>query len=1022
MSYTDVFGGSTVQAADVQFRAVALSASIVTVWPAFATTGNQCARIMKVTPSAGSLTVTLPDATLTSAGMDILFDNPGAYTFSVLDSAGGVIATVDAGAVKYFYLSDSSTAAGTWRVTLFGAGASSVDAGQLAGYGLKALTSKLNAAPPVSTFGSNYSVVAADRAKVLVWTGGSGTLTLPTTVGSTSDFAFEVRNQGTGTLTVATVGGVLIDSSASIALNVSESCFVHMGSADWYTVGRGRNTSFNFTQLSKVVAGGTVALTLSEASNVVQNYTGVLLSNQIVTLPAVVQVYYVRNNTTGAYTLTFACAAGGTSAVCPALQTLILFCDGTNIVNANTTLAGGITALLFAAGSLSTPSVALDTTNNGIYCPASNQIAISTGGVQGALFTSTAASVPGTFAASNVTGTNTGDNSANTWVTANFATLSSPAFTGTPTAPTATAGTTTTQIATTAFVTGAAFVTALPAQTGNSGKFVTTDGTNASWANVPSGMYRNAGGTGVSVTLDAPTTVGGYQFHVWPGTYTFDATTLALNTAFSFKAMFGSTVAFDATNNVRVNFTTTANAAADQWSYLTNKSIAQGLWAGSAVVYGRGQTIGASNLSAATRCLGTCTLANGMVISGYVTGGSTTLQLSAYNPSTGVQGTTVSVGGITTAAMVCTGVYVIGATGFVFITAYHAIAGTVATDGTVTVGSLATMAWTGIPVATGGGAVEMTSGTYVTHMCNGSNVQFCAFTISGTAITMGSVYTGGAVLTVSGGGCRGYMAAASSTTGCVVFCVGSNLSYYASSFTLAGTVVTPGTLKLLFNVTIGSSYGPSYISTLAADKYFAVFSGNVAGQIQGAVLTVSGGVITINSAISLGVGNANWSSSYNYENPQENQLAYPTSCAYQTSGLMVRKYAADTYLVQHASSLVAVSISGTTTSPGAVLTSHYLSRAVDGTWLCLDASSQLNTITVSGNTITKTLVATGAVTVYTGSLSTTQIGSRYFVGGAWVTYRIVDSTVYFPVASNAVIGMTSESGNSQTPTMVDKFI
>jgi hypothetical protein len=481
-SYTDVFGGSTVQAADVQFRAVALSASIVTVWPAFATTGNECARIMKVTPSAGSLTVTLPDATLTSAGMDVLFDNPGAYTFSVLDSAGGVIATVDAGAVKYFYLSDSSTAAGTWRVTLFGAGASSVDAGQLAGYGLKALTSTLNAAPPVSTFGSNYSVVAADRAKVLVWTGGSGTLTLPTTVGSTSDFAFEVRNQGTGTLTVATVGGVLIDSSASIALNVSESCFVHMGSADWYTVGRGRNTSFNFTQLSKVVAGGTVALTLSEASNVVQNYTGVLLSNQIVTLPAVVQVYYVRNNTTGAYTLTFACAAGGTSAVCPALQTLILFCDGTNIVNANTTLAGGITALLFAAGSLSTPSVALDTTNNGIYCPASNQIAISTGGVQGALFTSTAASVPGTFAASNVTGTNTGDNSANTWVTANFATLSSPAFTGTPTAPTATAGTTTTQIATTAFVTGAAFVTALPAQTGNSGKFVTTDGSNASWA------------------------------------------------------------------------------------------------------------------------------------------------------------------------------------------------------------------------------------------------------------------------------------------------------------------------------------------------------------------------------------------------------------------------------------------------------------------------------------------------------------------------------------------------------------
>lgn len=591
-----------------------------------------------------------------------------------------------------------------------------------------------------------------------------------------------------------------------------------------------------------------------------------------------------------------------------------------------------------------------------------------------------------------------------------------------PTAPTATAGTATTQLATTAFVASTALVSALPGQVGNAGKFVTTDGSNASWANVPSGMYRNAGGTGVSVTLDAPTTVGGYQFHVWPGTYTFDATTLALNTAFSFKAMFGSTVAFDATNNVRVNFTTTANAAADQWSYLTNKSIAQGLWAGASVTYGRGQTIGASELSNATRCLGSCTLANGMVISGYVQGGSTNLRLSGYNPSTGVQGTTVSVSGITTAGMSCTGVYAIGATGFVFITSAHAIAGTVATDGTITVGTMKDMPWTGTPQAGAGCAVEMTSGTYVAQMCNGSNVQFCAFTVSGTTVTMGTVYTGGALTDVQYG--RGYMATASATTGCsIFFAYGAGaLNYYANSFTLSGTVVTIGTLKTVFATTLNSQFGPSYISTLAADKYFAVFSGNTSGQIQGAVLTVSGGVITINSAISLGVGNANWASSFNYENPQENQLAYPTSCAYQTSGLMVRKYAADTYLVQHASSLVAVSISGTTTSPGTVLTSHYLGRTVSGTWLCLDASSQLNTITVSGNTITKTLVATGAVTVYTGSLSTTQIGNNYFVGGAWVTYNIADSTVYFPVASNAVIGVASAYGTNQTPTLVDRFI
>lgn len=388
MSYSDVFGGSSVQSSDVQFRAVALSASIVTVWPAFATAGNQCARIMKVMPSAGSLTVTLPDATLTSAGMDILFDNPSATAFSVLDSVGGLVATVDGGAVKYFYLSDSSTAAGTWRVTLFGVGASSVDAAQLAGYGLKALSTTINTAAVVSDISSNTTVTLADRSKVFVWTGGSGTLTLPTTIGSTSDYAIEVHNQGTGTLTVATTGGVLVDGSATIALVVTESCFLHMGATDWYTVGRGRNTQFNFTQLNKVVTGGTTALTLTEASNVVQTYTGVLLSNQIVNQPAVVQVYYVSNATTGAYTLTFGCVAGGTSVAVTQGQAAILFCDGTNIINANTSLAGGISNIVFGAGSAATPSAAFASASTGFYSSGSNEIGVSCNGTYVGKFSS----------------------------------------------------------------------------------------------------------------------------------------------------------------------------------------------------------------------------------------------------------------------------------------------------------------------------------------------------------------------------------------------------------------------------------------------------------------------------------------------------------------------------------------------------------------------------------------------------------------------------------------------------------
>jgi len=90
-------------------------------------------------------------------------------------------------------------------------------------------------------------------------------------------------------------------------------------------------------------------------------------------------------------------------------------------------------------------------------------------------------------------GTSTTQLATTAFVTTNFAGLASPAFTGAPTAPTATTGTTTTQIATTAFVGATAFNTALPNQTGNAGKFVITDGTNASWSTVYPAQTSNAG-------------------------------------------------------------------------------------------------------------------------------------------------------------------------------------------------------------------------------------------------------------------------------------------------------------------------------------------------------------------------------------------------------------------------------------------------------------------------------------------------------------------------------------------------
>lgn len=62
--------------------------------------------------------------------------------------------------------------------------------------------------------------------------------------------------------------------------------------------------------------------------------------------------------------------------------------------------------------------------------------------------------------------------------------LASPALTGVPTAPTASPGTSGTQLATVDFANALSFASVLPSQTGNAGKVIITNGTTASWGTV----------------------------------------------------------------------------------------------------------------------------------------------------------------------------------------------------------------------------------------------------------------------------------------------------------------------------------------------------------------------------------------------------------------------------------------------------------------------------------------------------------------------------------------------------------
>lgn len=399
MSFNSPFTGQVIQPTDVSFRAITLSANTQLEWPINGSaTDNFAARIMNVTATTGSLQLEMPPANQTSVGNDALIRNVGSNTFTVTDYDGNTIIAVAAGEAKYIYITTNATTAGTWGIISFGVGSSSADAATLAGYGLKALSTTLNQSHTVQTFSNPYTAIASDRASTYVWTGGAGTLTLTGASTLGNDWFFLVRNGGTGTLTVSPASG-LINGSATIALQPADSAFIVCSGAAFFTVGLGKSTQFNFTQLTKAVATGSYTLTSSEASNVVQKYTGTLSANVTVVLPQTVQVYYITNQTDGTasnYTITFTTNSGGSTATVPAGQQVILLCDSVNLLNAST-IAAGATNLSLVDGSAGAPALNFASeTSTGIYRPGSGEFGITILATQRFGLTATGLTVAGT--------------------------------------------------------------------------------------------------------------------------------------------------------------------------------------------------------------------------------------------------------------------------------------------------------------------------------------------------------------------------------------------------------------------------------------------------------------------------------------------------------------------------------------------------------------------------------------------------------------------------------------------------
>lgn len=402
MSFNSPFTGNVIQPTDVSFRSITLTANTQLQWPINGNaTDDYAARIMQVTATTGGLALWMPPADQSSVGNDALIRNIGSNAFTVKDYAGtNTIITINPGESKYIYITTNATSQGTWGNIAFGTGTSAADAATLAGFGLRAIGATLNQSQPVITFASDYTALTSDRASTYIWTGGAGILTLTSAVTLGDDWFMLIRNGGSGELTITPSGGQLINGSSALSMQPADSCFICCSGTAFYTVGLGKSTEFNFTQLTKAVTSGSYVLTASEASNVIQKYTGTLSGNVTVQMPKTVQVYYITNQTDGtgaAYNITFTTnTVGASTATVPAGQQVILLCDSANLLNASTVAAGAVSISLIN-GSVGAPSMNFASeTSTGIYRPGSGQMGIAVLGSQIVNVSATGLAVTGT--------------------------------------------------------------------------------------------------------------------------------------------------------------------------------------------------------------------------------------------------------------------------------------------------------------------------------------------------------------------------------------------------------------------------------------------------------------------------------------------------------------------------------------------------------------------------------------------------------------------------------------------------
>lgn len=335
--YNETFSGGTIYPAEPTYLSLTFSADVHLQWPTEVAVGGDtiAAKIINLHPTTTGLSVFFSDATIISTGYTATFANREASTVTIRDQGGNTIMTVASGLVWTAYLTDNSTADGTWDIFQQGAGSSTTNASALAGPGLKAESTKLETTLDPVAHTVSYVILNADRATIQMWTGAVGTFTLPDPTVVGSDWYVGIKNAGVGSITITPTSGT-IDGSVSAQMSVDESAWFYTDGTNFYTMGFGQtvNAVFDFIVIN-VSGTGDYTLTGAELNRISYEFVGVLTGNRNIIVPPTVQQYWVDNETTGAFSLTVKTATG-TGVVVPQTQRTILYCNGTDVIHAET--------------------------------------------------------------------------------------------------------------------------------------------------------------------------------------------------------------------------------------------------------------------------------------------------------------------------------------------------------------------------------------------------------------------------------------------------------------------------------------------------------------------------------------------------------------------------------------------------------------------------------------------------------------------------------------------------------------